>query len=606
MIGPFSGSPPTTEDVVQPLSGEGFRAPSYRFEVLQCVLLLLTFAVGYGVCRLLGCAYGTAPYARILFTIFAGFNIASVFVALQGIKQLPPRSMLKESMANLTISLGCAAMANGLDLALWLGGIAMIKSTFLPNLFFVSALLFGIAGILQMARVCRVPPGIDSAATFFVIVLVYLAIPYLIDPNVFSAGTSGPFNKELVFGLLYAFTIGYMSAIALKIWKDAQGTLRSSARLICLGALFLSFGCAIYGPLFVKHSALEVASHWVHVILALGYYTVGLGIQRMGMTVVEVFSPDQELLSTGRPLVDIFGPVLGMRVYDAMVKRIRESNAALIRIETESQLRKEHIAELEREVKRSTEAEEALRKAMEALETANQSKNHFLSMISHELRTPLTGILAYGQMLSDPNGPLSESTTEEIRELGRRIRKSAGHLQNLIDGILQLSQANASQTVPQIGPFLLSELLDFVVPLAELHAHERNLQFELEVPEKAISLSTDQHQLRQIIINLLLNAFKFTHTGTVTLKIDVSEAALRIEVADTGIGIPPEQQEKIFEPFYQVSTGNTRKFGGAGLGLAIVKRLVTVLDGSITLESEVEKGTRIRIILPDIVIASNQ
>jgi len=592
-------------DAVHPASEEVIRPPSYGFEVVQSLFLLLIFLVGYGICHLLGFVYGSASFARVMFTIFVGFNIASVYVALQGLKHLPPRSLLKESMANMTISLGCAAMANGLDLALWLSGIALIKSSFLPNLFFVSALLFGVAGILQMARVCRVSPGIDSATTFFLIVLACLGLPYLIDPGVFSASASTSFNKELVFGLLYALAIGFMSSIALKIWKDAQGTLRSSARLISLGALLLSLGCAIYGPLFLKQSALGVASHGVHVILALGYFTVGLGIQRMGMTVVDVFSPEQELLSTGRPLVDIFGPVLGMRVYDAMVKRIRESNAALVRIETESQLRNQHIAELEREIKRSTEAEDALRKAMEALETANQSKNHFLSMMSHELRTPLTGILAYGQMLSDPSGPLSESTTEEIRELGARIRKSAGHLQNLIDGILELSRTEADRTTPHIGPLLLSELLDFVVPLAELHAQERKIQFTLEVPQVDISLSTDHHYLRQIIINPLLNAFKFTPAGSVTLKIQALDADLHLLIADTGIGIPPELQEKIFEPFYQVSSGNTRKYGGVGLGLPIVKRLVTALAGSIELESETGKGTCIRIVLPDIVIASN-
>jgi len=581
-------------------------APSYGFEVLQVSFLLMTFGLAYLFCGILGFTYGSTEYARVLFTLFVGFNISSVYIAMQGLRQIPPRSMLRESMVNMTTALACAAAANSTDLILWIIDAAMFKATILPNLFFVSAIIFGIAGIYQMARICRVVPGIDSAMTFFIIVITYIAIPFVIDSNIFSQCISMPPKKEVLFGLFYAFAIGYMTAVTLKIWRDAQGSIRSAVRLICLGTLFLSLGCSIYGPLFANNSALQVTSHWIHVLLALGYFTVGLGIQRMGITVVAIFSPDIEPLSTAQPLLDIFGPVLGMRVYEAMAKRIREPHEALIRIETENQLRKQRIQELEQAVRKATEAEETLKSAKEEAEAANLSKSHFFALISHELRTPLTAILAHGQLLGDSSGPISKSTNPEIQELGMNIRKNAGHLQNLIDGILQFSRFDAGRTTPEIKHFLLRELLDFVVPLAELQVQGKDIRFILDAPGEPVSIYADQQYLRQILLNLLLNAFKFTGSGSVTLRLSINRSSLLVSVIDTGIGIPADQIDSIIEPFFQVSGGSTRKSGGTGLGLAIVKRLVNSMNGTLHIESKIDHGTRVDVILHDIILVNRQ
>jgi len=578
--------------------------PSFGYEALQSVFLLATFGLGYFACRVLGFPVGTTEHARIIFSIFTGFNIAAVYVAWQGLLQIPPRSMLRDSLTNVLIALGCAACANASDLAIWITGLGMIKTSIVPNLFFVSALVFGIAGVFQLARVCRVSPGIGSAMTFIGIIILYSGIAFYIAPSIISSSPTISLKKEVIFGLLYSFVIGYMTAVTLKIWRDAQGTLKTAARQICFGTILLSLGCAIYGPLFAGHSSLEVASHPVHVLLSLGYFIVGLGVQRMGMTVVSVFSPEIEPTAAEKPLVDIFGPVLGLRVYETMAKKIREAHEAFVRLETESQLRKEHILELEREIRRSSQAEEALKAAKEAAETAIISKSHFLSLITHELRTPLSAILAYGQMLGDSAGPMSKFTGPEVRELGTRIQKSAAHLQNMIDGILQFSKLENGISSPDHKHFMLQELLDFVIPLAETQAREKKLQFAVETPDAPVSLYTDQQHLRQIIVNVLLNAFKFTREGTVTLSITPDDRALGISIADTGIGIPAENIGNVFEPFYQVSSGITRKYGGAGIGLPIVKQLVSAMKGQISISSRVNHGTRVDIVLPDIILTA--
>lgn len=593
-----SGESPATCDP------SSYPPPSFGYEFLQGVFLLATFGLGYFACRLLGFTSGTAEHARITFSIFTGFNIAAVYVARQGLLQIPPRSMLRDALTNVLIALGCAACANGSDLIIWLTGLGMIKTSIIPNLFFVSALVFGIAGVFQLARVCRVSPGIGSAVTFFGIIVLYSAIAIYIAPNITSRGPVISLEKEVIFGLLYSFVIGYMTAVTLKIWRDAQGTLRTAVRQICFGTLLLSVGCAVYGPLFAGHSPLEVASHPVHVILALGYLIIGLGVQRMGMTVVAFFSPEFEPLAVEKPLLDIFGPVLGLRVYETMAKKIRETHEAFVRSETESQLRKAHILELEREIQRSTKAEEALRAAKDAAETAVISKSHFLALITHELRTPLSAILAYGQMLGDSTGPMSKFTVPEVRELGTRIQKSAAHLQNLIDGILQFSKLENGVSSPDLQHFMLQELLDFVIPLAEAQAREKKLRFEIEAPDTPVGLYADQQQLRQIVVNILLNAFKFTREGAVTLSIIPDGRALRIFISDTGIGIPAENIGNVFEPFFQVSSGITRKYSGAGIGLPIVKQLVTVMKGEISISSKVNHGTRVDIVLPDIVLTA--
>lgn len=578
-----------------------YQAPSFGFEVLQLSFLLVAFGFGYFACGLLNFQSGSVEHARIIFSIFTGFNLASVYVAWQGLQQIPPRSMLRESLSNMTIALACAAAANSTDLILWLTGAAMLKTTIFPNLFFVSAMVFGIAGVFQLARVCHVAPGFSSAAAFVLIVIVYTLIPFVIDPGTLDRTALAALKKEVIFGFLYSIVIGYMTAVTLKIWGDAQGTLKSSARLVCFGTLLLSFGCSIYGPLFVKLTPLEVGSHWVHILLAAGYFTVGLGVQRMGMTVVAVFSSEFEPLSIEQPLVDVFGPVLGMRVYEAMAGKIKESHERIVRAETESQLRREHIQELEREVQRSTLAEESLKTAKEAAEAAVVSKSHFLSLITHELRTPLSAVSAYGQMLGDSSGPMNKFTTPEVRELGTRIQKSAEHLQRLIDGILQFSKMDNGMTSQDMQHFMLQELLDFITPLAESQAREKGLQFIIEAPSEPVGIYADQQYLRQILINILLNAFKFTSKGSVTLGIEADADSLHLSVVDTGIGIPTENIDKLFEPFYQVSSGITRKFGGVGLGLSIVKRLVTLMKGRITISSSLDHGTRIDIILPEII-----
>ena len=243
---------------------------------------------------------------------------------------------------------------------------------------------------------------------------------------------------------------------------------------------------------------------------------------------------------------------------------------------------------------------ENLRKLNDQLERANRemaqvgrTKDEFLSHISHELRTPLNSILGFTKMILDG---MSESREEE-QELLQDVFRSAQHLLGLVSDILDIRRIEEGRMSLRIENVNLRELLDSTLPLVAIQAAEKGLRLQDQTAGTSLPLVwADEMRLRQVLLNLLNNAVKFTPSGSVTVRartedaeVDVPKERLprlvRIEVEDTGIGIPTQKRTAAFEEFVQIDHAEARRFRGAGLGLAISRRLIELMGGKIGLEA---------------------
>jgi PAS domain S-box-containing protein len=237
------------------------------------------------------------------------------------------------------------------------------------------------------------------------------------------------------------------------------------------------------------------------------------------------------------------------------------------------------------------EREQLLREARES----SEAKSHFISVISHEFRTPLTAIIGYTDLLS--TGVSGELSPTQARQLDR-IRTSAWHLTQMVDEILTFSRLEAGRETLTFETVDAAAIARESTALVGPAAATKGLGIACELPDDAVEVRTDSGKLRQVLLNLLGNAVKFTERGGVTLRVRRSDTAVEFTVRDTGIGIPTEHLESIFERFWQGARTSTHVVSGAGLGLTVSRRLVQLLGGELTVESAVGSGSTFTFRLP--------
>lgn len=254
---------------------------------------------------------------------------------------------------------------------------------------------------------------------------------------------------------------------------------------------------------------------------------------------------------------------------------------------------------LVKEIDAHLHTDQQLQRAKEAAETANLAKSRYVVGLAHEFRTPLNAIYGYAQLLEKENG-LPKNRSNAVST----IRRSAEHLSELINGLLDIAQIEAGRLEVYRDEFSISDFLDDLVGMFKLQCDAKRIDFNYAPPAALPEyVCTDQKRLRQTLINLLTNAVKFTHRGSVTLRVSYRAQIAEFRIEDTGVGIPKDEQERVFLPFERVNTPSAQAAKGTGLGLAISKLLAEVMGGELTLHSDVDVGTTtsLKLYLPTVV-----
>jgi signal transduction histidine kinase len=222
-------------------------------------------------------------------------------------------------------------------------------------------------------------------------------------------------------------------------------------------------------------------------------------------------------------------------------------------------------------------------------------KTEFLASMSHELRTPLSAILGFADLLlTSPKEQLSPRARESLE----RIKRNGEHLLGLINDVLDLAKAEAGRVEVRLGPVNIGQLARACVAEVESLRSGKNMRLAVDAGEAPVETVTDAQRVRQIIINLLGNAIKFTDEGEVVLAVRATGNEVHVSVRDTGIGIPAHAMKELFQDFHQLEAGDGRRYDGTGVGLALSRRLAHALGGEIEVRSRQGEGSIFTLVLP--------
>ena len=233
---------------------------------------------------------------------------------------------------------------------------------------------------------------------------------------------------------------------------------------------------------------------------------------------------------------------------------------------------------------------------LEQAQAANEAKASFLATMSHELRTPITALTGYGELLADAE--ILGSLTEQQADVVERMRSVTHHLSVMIEEVLAFASLEAGREVARMRDSVAGEILRAVCAVSEPLAKQKSLELHTRIPDEPVSIFTDDDKVRQVLVNLVGNAVKFTDRGAVTITLHVEDDEVLFDVTDTGIGISESDIPRLFHPFTQLDSGLTRKHGGTGLGLYISQRLAALLGGRITIRSRPGHGSTFTLRLP--------
>ncbi len=284
---------------------------------------------------------------------------------------------------------------------------------------------------------------------------------------------------------------------------------------------------------------------------------------------------------------------------ESLAQELREKNELLLSQNEELKSQGEELMALNEELKAQTEELAAQKKALEEktreVQEANRLKSEFLSNMSHELRTPLNAILGMAKLLKTGVGGEISDRQRDYLEI---IERNGHNLLALINDVLDLSKIEAGKVDIIWNKLELKSFVEDILKSVRMLAEEKGLELKSVFKGDVDYIITDPEKVRQILLNLLSNAIKFTEKGEVTVIVEAKDGKVFLSVKDTGIGIPEEALDYIFDAFRQVDGSTTRKYGGTGLGLSIVKKLVELLGGEIRVKSKLNEGSTFTVVLP--------
>jgi len=443
------------------------------------------------------------------------------------------------------------------------------------------------AGIAPSEQVALAPwSGVLARIFMSLLMCAILLAP---DREAEAQGPAMTTRKEI---LMYALVGGwalitflFFALVPLPRLFYPNGTVHRPAELI--PAAF--FALAVGGYLWKGTWKTRNFEHWL--VLSLIAATAG---EFAYMTFYRHLYDAQYIAGHAVKILVYFFVIAGLFENTFAIFKRAEENAT--QLETRVQERTEELsganAKLAEEIVERKATQIRLQEAIAVAESASQAKGEFLANMSHEIRTPLNGVMGMTDLV------LETDLTREQREYLETVKMSADSLLTVINDILDFSKIESGKFDLDEADFSLRDCLEVTLRTLATRAHQKGLELLCEVaPEVPEAVRGDANRLRQIVINLVGNAVKFTSVGEVAVKVrtvenDGGTCVLEFAVVDTGIGIPFEKQKLIFEPFTQADTSTTRKYGGTGLGLTISMRLAAMMGGEIRIESEpVRRGT---------------